>query len=155
MKLEGWEKLVTIVSSDMRQWNAPEKADILVCRRSWTKFQWKIILTFNYDLHFWKLYRVFCLFDNLRSANCWVLLVTMSSHLSVLMELRGFWRKMESQFHHRKYLFHKDVLLFICYNQLARSVGSINYIVLMYSTHHPNGPSLVSGLQFIGMLICY
>ncbi|XP_047327783.1 protein arginine N-methyltransferase 1.5 [Impatiens glandulifera] len=30
VKLEGWEKLVTIVSSDMRCWNAPEKADILV-----------------------------------------------------------------------------------------------------------------------------
>ncbi|XP_022851252.1 protein arginine N-methyltransferase 1.5-like isoform X1 [Olea europaea var. sylvestris] len=30
VKLEGWEKLVAIVSSDMRQWNAPEKADILV-----------------------------------------------------------------------------------------------------------------------------
>ncbi|KAJ3698660.1 hypothetical protein LUZ61_002365 [Rhynchospora tenuis] len=30
IKLEGWESLVTIVSSDMRCWNAPEKADILV-----------------------------------------------------------------------------------------------------------------------------
>ncbi|XP_068642321.1 protein arginine N-methyltransferase 5-like [Aristolochia californica] len=30
IKLEGWEKMVTIVSSDMRCWNAPEKADILV-----------------------------------------------------------------------------------------------------------------------------
>ncbi|GAU28199.1 hypothetical protein TSUD_313580 [Trifolium subterraneum] len=30
VKLEGWEDIVTIVSSDMRYWNAPEKADILV-----------------------------------------------------------------------------------------------------------------------------
>ncbi|WOG82041.1 hypothetical protein DCAR_0101200 [Daucus carota subsp. sativus] len=30
VKLEGWEKIVTIVSSDMRCWEAPEKADILV-----------------------------------------------------------------------------------------------------------------------------
>ncbi|KAH0643669.1 hypothetical protein KY289_034643 [Solanum tuberosum] len=30
LKIEGWEKLVTIVSSDMRCWDAPEKADILV-----------------------------------------------------------------------------------------------------------------------------
>ncbi|KAL1300919.1 hypothetical protein HN51_045546 [Arachis hypogaea] len=30
VKLEGWEDSVTIVSSDMRHWNAPEKADILV-----------------------------------------------------------------------------------------------------------------------------
>ncbi|XP_051129956.1 protein arginine N-methyltransferase 1.5 [Andrographis paniculata] len=30
VKLEGWEDVVTIVSSDMRDWDAPEKADILV-----------------------------------------------------------------------------------------------------------------------------
>ncbi|GAB4854081.1 Protein arginine N-methyltransferase 5 [Ancistrocladus abbreviatus] len=30
VKLEGWETSVTIVSSDMRCWDAPEKADILV-----------------------------------------------------------------------------------------------------------------------------
>lgn len=30
IKLEGWEGIVTVVSSDMRQWVAPEKADILV-----------------------------------------------------------------------------------------------------------------------------
>ncbi|CAM6114727.1 unnamed protein product [Calypogeia fissa] len=30
IKLEGWEDRVTIVSCDMRQWNAPEQADILV-----------------------------------------------------------------------------------------------------------------------------
>lgn len=30
VKLEGWEDIVTIISSDMRHWNAPEKADILV-----------------------------------------------------------------------------------------------------------------------------
>ncbi|KAK6129797.1 hypothetical protein DH2020_036450 [Rehmannia glutinosa] len=30
VKLEGWEERVTIVSCDMRNWNAPEKADILV-----------------------------------------------------------------------------------------------------------------------------
>ncbi|KAK9097627.1 hypothetical protein Sjap_023124 [Stephania japonica] len=30
VKLEGWEKIVTIVSCDMRCWTAPEKADILV-----------------------------------------------------------------------------------------------------------------------------
>ncbi|XP_062117161.1 protein arginine N-methyltransferase 1.5 [Humulus lupulus] len=30
VKLEGWESLVTIISCDMRYWNAPEKADILV-----------------------------------------------------------------------------------------------------------------------------
>lgn len=30
VKLEGWEKVVTIISSDMRCWDAPEKADILV-----------------------------------------------------------------------------------------------------------------------------
>ncbi|KAH6788310.1 SHK1 binding protein 1 [Perilla frutescens var. frutescens] len=30
IKLEGWEGIVTIVSSDMRSWDAPEKADILV-----------------------------------------------------------------------------------------------------------------------------
>lgn len=30
LKLEGWESTVTIVSSDMRCWEAPEKADILV-----------------------------------------------------------------------------------------------------------------------------
>ncbi|KAJ7966077.1 Protein arginine N-methyltransferase [Quillaja saponaria] len=30
VKLEGWENLVTIVSCDMRHWDAPEKADILV-----------------------------------------------------------------------------------------------------------------------------
>jgi hypothetical protein len=36
VKLEGWEDIVTIVSSDMRYWNAPEKADILV--NSYTHF---------------------------------------------------------------------------------------------------------------------
>lgn len=30
VKLEGWENSVTIVSSDMRSWDAPQKADILV-----------------------------------------------------------------------------------------------------------------------------
>ncbi|CAA0838296.1 Protein arginine N-methyltransferase 1.5 [Striga hermonthica] len=30
VKLEGWEDVVTIVSCDMRHWDAPEKADILV-----------------------------------------------------------------------------------------------------------------------------
>ncbi|KAK7852411.1 protein arginine n-methyltransferase 1.5 [Quercus suber] len=30
VKLEGWESIVTIVSCDMRHWDAPEKADILV-----------------------------------------------------------------------------------------------------------------------------
>lgn len=30
VKIEGWENIVTIVSSDMRCWDAPEKADILV-----------------------------------------------------------------------------------------------------------------------------
>ncbi|XP_050218406.1 protein arginine N-methyltransferase 1.5 isoform X2 [Mercurialis annua] len=30
VKLEGWEDLVTIISCDMRYWDAPEKADILV-----------------------------------------------------------------------------------------------------------------------------
>ncbi|KAF9616785.1 hypothetical protein IFM89_032338 [Coptis chinensis] len=30
VKLEGWENVVTIVSCDMRSWNAPEKADMLV-----------------------------------------------------------------------------------------------------------------------------
>lgn len=30
IKLEGWESHVTIISSDMRNWDAPEKADILV-----------------------------------------------------------------------------------------------------------------------------
>lgn len=30
IKLEGWENIVTVVSSDMRCWDAPEKADILV-----------------------------------------------------------------------------------------------------------------------------
>lgn len=30
VRLEGWEETVTIVSSDMRRWEAPEKADILV-----------------------------------------------------------------------------------------------------------------------------
>ncbi|XP_054788673.1 protein arginine N-methyltransferase 1.5 isoform X2 [Prosopis cineraria] len=30
IRLEGWEDTVTIVSSDMRFWNAPEQADILV-----------------------------------------------------------------------------------------------------------------------------
>lgn len=30
VKLEGWEDVVTIVSCDMRCWDAPEKADILV-----------------------------------------------------------------------------------------------------------------------------
>lgn len=30
IKLEGWENMVTIISSDMRCWDAPEKADILV-----------------------------------------------------------------------------------------------------------------------------
>ncbi|KAL9226935.1 hypothetical protein vseg_002691 [Gypsophila vaccaria] len=30
VKLEGWENIVTIISSDMRHWDAPEKADILV-----------------------------------------------------------------------------------------------------------------------------
>lgn len=30
IKLEGWENVVTIISSDMRGWDAPEKADILV-----------------------------------------------------------------------------------------------------------------------------
>ena len=33
VKLEGWESLVTIISYDMRYWNAPEKADILVWYR--------------------------------------------------------------------------------------------------------------------------
>ncbi|KAL3689090.1 hypothetical protein R1sor_015399 [Riccia sorocarpa] len=30
IKMEGWENLVTVVSCDMRRWNAPEQADILV-----------------------------------------------------------------------------------------------------------------------------
>ncbi|GER28173.1 protein arginine N-methyltransferase 5 [Striga asiatica] len=30
VKLEGWEDVVTIISCDMRHWDAPEKADILV-----------------------------------------------------------------------------------------------------------------------------
>jgi len=30
IKLEGWESMVTVISSDMRCWDAPEKADILV-----------------------------------------------------------------------------------------------------------------------------
>uniref|UniRef100_A0A7N0U6W9 Protein arginine N-methyltransferase n=1 Tax=Kalanchoe fedtschenkoi TaxID=63787 RepID=A0A7N0U6W9_KALFE len=30
VKLEGWQNVVTIISSDMRCWDAPEKADILV-----------------------------------------------------------------------------------------------------------------------------
>ncbi|XP_020245185.1 protein arginine N-methyltransferase 5 isoform X2 [Asparagus officinalis] len=30
IRLEGWENMVTIISSDMRCWDAPEKADILV-----------------------------------------------------------------------------------------------------------------------------
>ncbi|XP_071730514.1 protein arginine N-methyltransferase 1.5-like [Rutidosis leptorrhynchoides] len=30
VKLEGWENIVTIISGDMRSWDAPEKADILV-----------------------------------------------------------------------------------------------------------------------------
>ncbi|KAG0451442.1 hypothetical protein HPP92_026247 [Vanilla planifolia] len=30
IKLEGWENMVTVVSCDMRHWDAPEKADILV-----------------------------------------------------------------------------------------------------------------------------
>ncbi|KAJ7518054.1 hypothetical protein O6H91_21G052500 [Diphasiastrum complanatum] len=30
IKMEGWEEMVNIVSCDMRQWNAPEQADILV-----------------------------------------------------------------------------------------------------------------------------
>ncbi|XP_031504319.1 protein arginine N-methyltransferase 5 [Nymphaea colorata] len=30
IKLEGWETIVTVVACDMRSWNAPEKADILV-----------------------------------------------------------------------------------------------------------------------------
>ncbi|PON72987.1 Protein arginine N-methyltransferase PRMT [Parasponia andersonii] len=30
VKLEGWESIVTIISCDMRYWDAPEKADILV-----------------------------------------------------------------------------------------------------------------------------
>ncbi|KAF5796127.1 putative methyltransferase [Helianthus annuus] len=30
VKLEGWENMVTIISYDMRCWEAPEKADILV-----------------------------------------------------------------------------------------------------------------------------
>lgn len=30
IKLEDWEDLVTVVSCDMREWNAPEQADILV-----------------------------------------------------------------------------------------------------------------------------
>ncbi|KAG5541168.1 hypothetical protein RHGRI_021132 [Rhododendron griersonianum] len=34
VKLEGWENIVTIVSCDMRCWDAPEKADILVLRLS-------------------------------------------------------------------------------------------------------------------------
>jgi len=28
--MEGWEDVVTIISCDMRFWNAPEQADILV-----------------------------------------------------------------------------------------------------------------------------
>lgn len=36
IKLEGWESLVTIVSSDMRNWDAPEKADILVLFLLWS-----------------------------------------------------------------------------------------------------------------------
>lgn len=32
VKLEGWEDIVTIISCDMRHWDAPEKADILVCK---------------------------------------------------------------------------------------------------------------------------
>ncbi|BBN09504.1 type II protein arginine methyltransferase [Marchantia polymorpha subsp. ruderalis] len=30
IKLEGWEDVVTVISCDMRRWNAPEQADILV-----------------------------------------------------------------------------------------------------------------------------
>lgn len=36
VKLEGWEEIVTIVSSDMRNWDAPEKADILVSFLLWS-----------------------------------------------------------------------------------------------------------------------
>jgi hypothetical protein len=31
VKLEGWEDIVTIISCDMRYWDASEKSDILVC----------------------------------------------------------------------------------------------------------------------------
>lgn len=34
VKLEGWENIVTIISCDMRHWDASEKADILVCKYS-------------------------------------------------------------------------------------------------------------------------
>lgn len=30
VKMEGWEKIVTIISCDMRYWDASEQADILV-----------------------------------------------------------------------------------------------------------------------------
>lgn len=30
VKIESWQNVVTIVSCDMRHWDAPEKADILV-----------------------------------------------------------------------------------------------------------------------------
>ncbi|KAJ4826141.1 Protein arginine N-methyltransferase 1.5 [Turnera subulata] len=39
VKLEGWEDIVTIISCDMRHWNAPEEADILWTHRTTTGFQ--------------------------------------------------------------------------------------------------------------------
>lgn len=41
VKLEGWEDFVTIVSSDMRDWDAPEKADILVGIQSFCEVNYK------------------------------------------------------------------------------------------------------------------
>ena len=38
VKLEGWEKEVIIISCDMRCWDAPEKADVLVGEMFLCKF---------------------------------------------------------------------------------------------------------------------
>ena len=73
--------MVTIISCDMRFWTAPEKADILVSM-----------------YRFWQLLGIPTLYSSsnsrlplfFRLVNCWVLLGTMSSLQSVLMEPKGF-----------------------------------------------------------------
>lgn len=63
---------MTIVSSDMRSWDAPQKADILVGISS----QMLLIILISCEL-------VFTVFAYLRLVNCSVLLATMSSLLNV------------------------------------------------------------------------
>lgn len=83
VKLEGWENIVSIVSCDMRCWNAPEEADILVgvyLLIVWSLFSFPLIPIFLFS------FVMLCF----RLVSCWVLLVIMNCRLNALMEPKGF-----------------------------------------------------------------